>query len=103
MPWAAAHADAAEQYVRKTEYLYARLGRDWQMPLEQIWFYECERDAAIRERRLNKFLMEMPGKSVAAIGSEGQLSTVQAEWPPEARLIGWLRRHGLNDLQCARE
>jgi hypothetical protein len=60
LPWAAAHATMAEGYVRQTEYLYARLGRDWQMPLEQIWYYECERDAAIRERRLNKFLQEMP-------------------------------------------
>src|SRR5215471_7766978 len=69
MPWAAAHADAAEQYVHKTEYLYTRLGQDWQMPLEQIWFYECERDSAIREKRLNKFLMEMPGNDDEAFQS----------------------------------
>ena len=48
LPWALAHAEGAEQYVRKTEYLYSRLGKDWQMPIEQIWYYECERDAAIR-------------------------------------------------------
>jgi hypothetical protein len=69
LPWAAAHAEGAEQYVRKTEYLYARLGHDWQMPLEQIWYYECERDAAIRERRLNKFLQEMPANDDEAFQS----------------------------------
>ena len=69
LPWAAAHAEGAEQYVRQTEYLYQRLGRDWKMPLEQIWYYECERDAAIRERRLNKFLQEMPANDDEAFQS----------------------------------
>jgi hypothetical protein len=69
LDWAAAHAEGAEEYVRKTEYLYARLGRDWQMPLEQIWYYECERDAAIREKRLNKFLQEMPSNDDEAFQS----------------------------------
>lgn len=69
MPWAAAHAEGAEEYVRKTEYLYSRLGRDWEMPLEQIWYYECERDAAIREKRLNKFLQEMPSNDDEAFQS----------------------------------
>jgi hypothetical protein len=69
LPWAAAHADGAEAYVRKTEYLHSRLGKDWQMPLEQIWYYECERDAAIREKRLNKFLQEMPANDDEAFQS----------------------------------
>lgn len=69
LPWAAAHADGAEQYVHRTEYLYTRLGRNWQMPLEQIWYYECERDAAIREKRLNKFLQEMPANDDEAFQS----------------------------------
>lgn len=69
LPWAAAHAEGAELYVRKTEYLYKRLGTNWEMPLEQIWYYECERDAAIRERRLNKFLQEMPSNDDEAFQS----------------------------------
>ena len=69
LPWAAAHADGAEMYVRRTEYLHARLGRDWQMPLEQIWYYECERESAIREKRLNKFLQEMPASDDEAFQS----------------------------------
>lgn len=69
LPWALAHAEGAEEYVRKTEYLYTRLGKDWQMPLQQIWYYECERDAAIREKRLNKFLQEMPSNDDEAFQS----------------------------------
>ena len=69
LPWAAAHAELAEEYVSKTEYLYTRLGREWRMPIEQIWYYECERDAAIRERRLNKFLQEMPANPDEAFQS----------------------------------
>jgi hypothetical protein len=69
LPWAAAHAGMAEEYVHKTEYLWTRLGRDWRMPLAQVWYYECERDAAIRERRLNKFLQEMPANDDEAFQS----------------------------------
>jgi len=69
LPWAAAHAEGAQQYVKKTEYLYTRLGRDWRMSMEQIWFYECERDAAIREKRLNTFLQEMPASDDEAFQS----------------------------------
>src|SRR5262249_40620457 len=47
-PWAWAHAQMAEEYVRVTPYLLKRLGSNWQMPLEQIWFYECYREEAIR-------------------------------------------------------
>lgn len=69
LPWAAAHAEGAAQYVAKTEYLRTRLGADWRMPIEQIWYYECEREAAIRERRLNKFLQEMPANDDEAFQS----------------------------------
>ena len=69
LPWAQAHAEGAEQYVSKTEYLRDRLGANWRMPLEQIWYYECERDAANRERRLNKFLQEMPANDDEAFQS----------------------------------
>lgn len=69
LPWAKAHADMAGQYVRATSYLTKHLGSNWQMPLEQIWYYEAERDAAIRERRLNKFLQEMPANDDEAFQS----------------------------------
>jgi hypothetical protein len=69
LPWAAAHAEGAALYVAKTDYLRQRLGERWEMPLEQIWYYECERESAIRERRLNKFLQEMPANDDEAFQS----------------------------------
>lgn len=68
-PWALAHARMAEEYVRQNAYLGRYLGSDWRMPLEQIWYYECERGSAVKENRLNKFLQEMPADSDEAFQS----------------------------------
>ena len=68
-PWAANHAKAAKAYVEKTDYLYRRLGANWQMNLEQLWFYEGERDEAVKENRLPKFLQEMPANDDEAFQS----------------------------------
>lgn len=69
LPWAANHAKAAKAYVEKTDYLLKRLGSAWQMPLEQIWFYECDREEADNENRLNKFLQETPANDDEAFQS----------------------------------
>ena len=69
LPWAKAHAEMAEEYVRSTDYLRRHLGENWLMPLEQVWYYETERDAAIREGRLNRFLQEMPANDDEAFQS----------------------------------
>jgi hypothetical protein len=69
LPWAANHAKMAKAYVEKTDYLRKRLGANWQMPLEQIWFYECDREEAINENRLNKFLQETPASDDEAFQS----------------------------------
>jgi hypothetical protein len=68
-PWALAHAKMAEQSVRSSDYLSAQLGSNWSMPLEQIWYYECERGDAIRKNTLNKFLSEMPATDDEAFNS----------------------------------
>jgi hypothetical protein len=68
-PWALAHAQMAAQYVRQTDYLTRHLGSSWTMPLEQIWYYECERSSAVKENRLNKFLQEMPANDDEAFQS----------------------------------
>src|SRR5438552_953444 len=39
------------------------------MSLWQIWFYECEREEAINENRLNRFLQEMPATDDEAFQS----------------------------------
>ena len=69
LPWASNHAKMAKAYVDKTDYLLSRLGSNWQMPIEQIWYYECEREEAINENRLNKFLQEMPANDDEAFQS----------------------------------
>lgn len=60
LPWALDHAQMAGEYVRNSSILSQHLGEDWEMPLKQVWYYECERESAIREKRLNRFLQEMP-------------------------------------------
>lgn len=69
LPWAYKHARMAEEYVRSSATLSKHLGSNWIMPLEQIWYYECERDEAIRQRSLNKFLQEMPANDDEAFQS----------------------------------
>ena len=68
-PWALAHARMAEEYVRQNGYLTRHLGSNWSMPLEQIWYYECERGDAIRKNILNNFLSEMPATDDEAFNS----------------------------------
>lgn len=68
-PWALTHARMAEEYVRSTDYLTRQLGSNWHMPIEQIWYYECERSSAVRENRLNAFLSEMPATDDEAFNS----------------------------------
>lgn len=68
-PWALAHARMAEEYVRQNDYLSRYLGSNWSMPVEQIWYYECERGSAVKENRLNKFLQEMPANDDEAFQS----------------------------------
>lgn len=68
-PWALEHARMAEEYVRCTDYLSNRLGSNWEMPLEQLWFYECERETALREGNMRKFLQEMPANDDEAFQS----------------------------------
>ncbi len=68
-PWALTHARMAEESVRQSDYLSKALGSNWFMPLEQIWYYECERADAIRKNTLNKFLSEMPATDDEAFNS----------------------------------
>ena len=68
-PWAQSHARMAEEYVKQNDYLVRHLGSNWHMPLEQIWYYECERSSAVKENRLNTFLQEMPANDDEAFQS----------------------------------
>lgn len=68
-PWALNHAKAARNYVLQSDYLCKHLGSNWHMPIEQIWYYECERGDAVRKNMLNKFLQEMPANDMEAFQS----------------------------------
>ena len=87
------HAERARAYVLANPLLFQFLARgnhDWQMPREQMWFYEVERNNAIRKNTLNKFLQEMPAddseafqsSNVSAIGSEVILEYRERVPPP---------------------
>ncbi len=87
------HAERARAYVLASPLLFqflAKGDRDWHMPLSQLWYYEVERDAAIKQNTLNKFLQEMPSDdqeafqttNVSAIGSEIILEYRERVPPP---------------------
>lgn len=66
------HAERAKAYVNSNGLLRKYLAKgcwDWQMPREQLWFYEIERHAAIAEKKLNIFLSEMPSDDQEAFQS----------------------------------
>lgn len=72
------HAKKAAQFVANSPLLSKYLGSNWEMPREQMWFYECERDQARKKKHLNKFLAEMPGDDIEAFTSTN-ISAFDAE------------------------
>ena len=68
------HAERARQYVLSNELLFKHLAKgdkDWRMPVEQMWFYEIEREGALAEKNLNKFLSQMPADDQEAFQNTG--------------------------------
>jgi len=63
------HAERARQAVLANplwlKYI-ANNDRDWQLPRAQMWYYEIEREMAIKKKALNKFLSEMPADDMEA-------------------------------------
>lgn len=54
------HAERAREYVRRNVLLQKHLGSGWQMPIEQMWYWEVEREAHRKRKLLAQFLSEMP-------------------------------------------
>jgi hypothetical protein len=54
------HAEKCRRYVQSDPYMTKYLGSGWQMPIEQIWYYEFELKQAMRKHAVNSFLREMP-------------------------------------------
>lgn len=64
-----AHRQKAELYVRTNKDLRKYLGKDWTMPREQMWWWECERESYARKKELNLFLAEFCGDEDEAFQS----------------------------------
>lgn len=68
------HAERARTYVLANPLLFEHLAKgnaDWKMPIEQMWYYETERDTAMKKKTLNKFLSEMPADDTEAFQNTG--------------------------------
>ena len=63
------HAERAKVYVRSNELMSRYLGKNWEMPREQMFFYEVEYEEAKRMGSLNKFLAEMASSDDEAFQS----------------------------------
>jgi hypothetical protein len=60
------HAERAKKYVATNTLVRKFLGDDWEMPLDQTWFWECYRSEMVRKKALNLFLQEMPADPLEA-------------------------------------
>jgi len=60
------HAERAKKYVATNALVRKFLGDDWEMPLDQTWFWECYRSEMVRKKALNLFLQEMPADPLEA-------------------------------------
>lgn len=56
---AIAHAKTAEEYVRATPLLQRVLGTNWQMPIEQLMYWEFARTYAIENNSVKQWLQEV--------------------------------------------
>lgn len=63
------HADRAKAYVRSNDILRKHLGANWEMPREQMWYWEVRRAEAVRKKILAQFLSEMPADANEAFQS----------------------------------
>jgi hypothetical protein len=68
-PHVVMHAERARNYVRTNSLLRRFLGNNWEMPKEQMWFYEVEYEEHKAKQELNKFFQEMPADDIEAFQS----------------------------------
>ncbi|MGH9420938.1 MAG: hypothetical protein ACRD3J_13260, partial [Thermoanaerobaculia bacterium] len=63
------HAARARAAVLANPLWFRHLAKSdpaWQLPREQMWYYERERESAVKKKALNKFLAEMPADATEA-------------------------------------
>lgn len=69
LPVSEAHRARAEAYVEKNDILRRHLGEGWKMPDRQLWWWEVQRNIAIKKKALPQFYMETPGDDIEAFQS----------------------------------
>ena len=72
------HADRAAAYVESNQNIQKYLGKDWRMPVEQMWFWEVTRYEYKEKGLLAQFYSEMPADDIEAFQSN-RLSVFDAE------------------------
>ncbi len=63
------HAERAKQYVEANQYLRKHLGDGWEMPVDQMWFWEVTRAEYAAKNELSQFYSEMPADDNEAFQS----------------------------------
>ncbi len=58
------HAERAQAYVQQSDLLRKHLGSNWQMPREQMWFYEVTRGEYKAKYELPHFYAEFPASDI---------------------------------------
>ena len=61
------HIAKCEVYVHSTDILSNHLGRDWQLPREQAWYWEVNYEEHKAKRIQKKWLQEMPADDFEAL------------------------------------
>jgi hypothetical protein len=61
------HVARCELYIRNTPYLAKILGKDWQMPRNQQWYWEFNYDEAVKTHTQKVWLSQMPADDYEAL------------------------------------
>lgn len=61
------HAAKAKAFVRSTPYLQKEFGLGWEMPVEQMWFWDFNYQEAVRKRAGKSWVRQMPGDDHEAL------------------------------------
>jgi hypothetical protein len=63
------HAERAKAYVQKDITLKKFLGEEWEMPIEQMWWWEVTRQEYAAKKELAKFYQEYPADDLESFQS----------------------------------
>lgn len=61
------HVQRCELYIRNTDYLAKVMGRKWEMPIEQAWYWEFNYNAAVASHTEKVWMSQMPADDFEAL------------------------------------